>query len=413
MSNNNNTGPAGGGGGGGDCVPVQNDGTDIVLDDADDLSANKKAALAGQWRTPPAPAYPSGPSSSMMSSTTTQQQHTPEIPAPEDITAPTTLPGTSEDYAKALQEAYRKGAEAAARMAQQNGTAAQAATAATTTISPPIPHVYSATPCLDFTATANALSPETTGPAGAPSYSPGGVPDPLAGTVTTAPASAAGAAMPPPSEHVYQQQQPHQQQPQLVVLDHVQYTQPVQHTYTHQQEHQHQPQSQQLHFAPAATSATAGAHLPPQTIVYMHHPSPTASPYPSVANSVHNSPAFAIAGGDIRGSAPQIPAPPTTTSAGIPNTGAPGPLATAAGPAAANAAGAFGSSSAKPPASTSSSSSKVPTMRTAVSMPDMSAYTAKAEEDKRQKRLARNRASARLRRLRKKNLVREFHELLL
>jgi hypothetical protein len=41
-------------------------------------------------------------------------------------------------------------------------------------------------------------------------------------------------------------------------------------------------------------------------------------------------------------------------------------------------------------------------------MPDMSAYAAKAEEEKRQKRLARNRASARLRRLRKKNLVRRL-----
>ena len=35
----------------------------------------------------------------------------------------------------------------------------------------------------------------------------------------------------------------------------------------------------------------------------------------------------------------------------------------------------------------------------------MSTYTAEAEEEKRLKRLARNRASARLRRLRKKNLV--------
>jgi hypothetical protein len=40
-----------------------------------------------------------------------------------------------------------------------------------------------------------------------------------------------------------------------------------------------------------------------------------------------------------------------------------------------------------------------------LSMPDMSTYAAEAEEEKRLKRLARNRASARLRRLRKKNLV--------
>lgn len=40
-----------------------------------------------------------------------------------------------------------------------------------------------------------------------------------------------------------------------------------------------------------------------------------------------------------------------------------------------------------------------------MSLPDMTTYAAQQEEDKRQKRLARNRASARLRRLRKKNLV--------
>jgi hypothetical protein len=40
-----------------------------------------------------------------------------------------------------------------------------------------------------------------------------------------------------------------------------------------------------------------------------------------------------------------------------------------------------------------------------MSLPDMTSYGAQQEEEKRQKRLARNRASARLRRLRKKNLV--------
>jgi len=43
-----------------------------------------------------------------------------------------------------------------------------------------------------------------------------------------------------------------------------------------------------------------------------------------------------------------------------------------------------------------------------MSLPDMTSYAAQQEEEKRQKRLARNRASARLRRLRKKNLVRLF-----
>lgn len=40
-----------------------------------------------------------------------------------------------------------------------------------------------------------------------------------------------------------------------------------------------------------------------------------------------------------------------------------------------------------------------------ISLPDMASYAAQQEEEKRQKRLARNRASARIRRLRKKNLV--------
>lgn len=49
-----------------------------------------------------------------------------------------------------------------------------------------------------------------------------------------------------------------------------------------------------------------------------------------------------------------------------------------------------------------------------VSLPDMQSYAARAqaEEEKRKKRLARNRASARLRRLRKKNLVRPFFHVL-
>eukprot|EP00531_Pseudo-nitzschia_arenysensis_P004090 CAMPEP_0116135320 /NCGR_PEP_ID=MMETSP0329-20121206/11128_1 /TAXON_ID=697910 /ORGANISM="Pseudo-nitzschia arenysensis, Strain B593" /LENGTH=488 /DNA_ID=CAMNT_0003630113 /DNA_START=143 /DNA_END=1609 /DNA_ORIENTATION=+ len=74
----------------------------------------KLRALAGQWKTPPMPIYAS-----------TAQ---PKQPAPAAISssektsrlsAPANLPDNSEEYAKALQEAYRKGAEAAARMAQQ------------------------------------------------------------------------------------------------------------------------------------------------------------------------------------------------------------------------------------------------------------------------------------------------------
>jgi hypothetical protein len=58
----------------------------------------------------------------------------------------------------------------------------------------------------------------------------------------------------------------------------------------------------------------------------------------------------------------------------------------------------------RPPTALSSSSA---TSSRSVSLPDMQSYAARAqiEEEKRKKRLARNRASARLRRLRKKNLV--------
>ena len=82
-------------------------------------SRNKRVAKAGQWRTPPLPAFPSGYS----------QRHNPHAPQaapmqqahmqPPTLAAPTSIPSNSEDYAKALQEAYRKGAEAAAILAQQ------------------------------------------------------------------------------------------------------------------------------------------------------------------------------------------------------------------------------------------------------------------------------------------------------
>lgn len=51
-----------------------------------------------------------------------------------------------------------------------------------------------------------------------------------------------------------------------------------------------------------------------------------------------------------------------------------------------------------------------PQAQRSMSLPDMSSYAAQQEEEKRQKRLARNRASARLRRLRKKNLVEAYEQ---
>lgn len=68
-----------------------------------------------------------------------------------------------------------------------------------------------------------------------------------------------------------------------------------------------------------------------------------------------------------------------------------------------------------PPTSSSGGGGKgrPPAGGRSVSMPDISSYAAQqdAEEAKRRKRLARNRASARLRRLKKKNLVSRVHSL--
>jgi hypothetical protein len=65
------------------------------------------------------------------------------------------------------------------------------------------------------------------------------------------------------------------------------------------------------------------------------------------------------------------------------------------------------STTSHPPQTVSIPSSSVSAANRSVSLPDINSYAKRAviEEDKRQKRLARNRASARLRRLKKKNLV--------
>ena len=213
--------------------------------DEKELEANKRAALAGQWRTPPLPAF----AAAAYGQSQQQQQQPAPAPAPQSdgdlgLPNPSSIPSSSEDYAKALQAAYRKGAEAAARMAQQQ-------------------QIPSAASCPNFQQTSPKLQPQSqpisqTIPEEA-AYTAqvdprGPVPDPLI-------------SMPPPAP-------------------------------------------------PTASASTASQHIPPSSA-----------------------------------------------------------------------------------AATASNTSR------SVSLPDMSAYAAQAEEEKRQKRLARNRASARLRRLRKKNLV--------
>lgn len=260
-------------------------------------SANKRAALAGQWRTPPMPVYPGyGPYSSQPAPSPASQSHDVSPPPAQQnsatlgIPSPTNIPSNSEDYAKALQEAYRKGAEAAARMAQQ-----QMPTAASCPNFSTGPQVAPPPPSRMGEATEEAAYSHQVHPTHTSNYS---APDPLASN-----------SMPPPP--------PPQHHPHL----HHSHANPSPHTAMQHQPTPPPPPPHQQHYSAAAPFS---------------HPPEDYSPPPQ-------------------------PPPSTTAKA------------------------AQGRS---------------------LSMPDMSTYAAQAEEEKRQKRLARNRASARLRRLRKKNLVR-------
>lgn len=319
-----------------------------TADPEGDSAANKRAALAGQWRTPPMPAYPSGYSPSPGQHYQHPMQHPPGQATPNgpgtDSTDemmslnPTSLPGTSEDYAKALQDAYRKGAEAAARLAQQQQQ--QLPTAASCPNFSTGPHV-APPPALGSSAgqaQANGYQHHQMHPS---AQKPVAVPDPLS-----------SAMPPPPPTHL---------SPSCTGT-----------TSTYTLAPPQQPQT--VTYVPAPQPPSVGQH-PHQYL----HPSaghPAAIPAPQ-SHGAATSPLYA---------APSV-APQVITSTvppPVPSQHQPSQTSTVAGPTAAS----------KPPQGRS------------LSMPDMSAYAAKAEEEKRQKRLARNRASARLRRLRKKNLVR-------
>lgn len=67
----------------------------------------KRAAMAGQWRTPPLPAFSmartaAGPTTTSSSSSHTTTTTTTLPPVPQ--VSVSNLPGTTEDYAKALQD---------------------------------------------------------------------------------------------------------------------------------------------------------------------------------------------------------------------------------------------------------------------------------------------------------------------
>jgi hypothetical protein len=242
-------------------------------------SASKRAALAGQWRTPPLPVFPSGYGQPQhhpppLRPHPPQQSHMTTEPGLQNFQGRPSIPNNSEDYAKALQEAYRKGAEAAAMMAQQQHsinmpTAISCPNFSTGPHAPPQPPTMGMTATSEESSYMHQVHPTPTHAA---------IPDPLS------------SAMPPP--------------PPPAAASH-----PSAHHH-HHHPHHHQPPPQPHH----------------QQQLQQHEYSPPTEP--AQARSV--------------------------------------------------------------------------------SLPDMSSYAALAEDEKRQKRLARNRASARLRRLRKKNLVSTF-----
>ena len=99
---------------------------------------NKQHAKYGQWQTPPLPAFAASagivPPSSSTATTSTNAANT--------TTAGINLPTSADEYARMLQEAYKKGAEAGARAQQAteqiNLLGGTAATSTTTTEQPSI-----------------------------------------------------------------------------------------------------------------------------------------------------------------------------------------------------------------------------------------------------------------------------------
>mmetsp|Transcript_28785 Transcript_28785/g.30949 ORF Transcript_28785/g.30949 Transcript_28785/m.30949 type:complete len:542 (-) Transcript_28785:285-1910(-) len=316
----------------------------------EDIEGNKRTALAGQWQTPPhMPSFPSAPSilahqqgqahqPPMPQSTQQQQQQQQHVPHTtmsdpalmSSLPSPINLPDNSEEYAKALQEAYRKGAQAAARMAQQQQHQQQIPTAAS---------------CPNFSTGSGSQSTRTSTPgigvspveeeskpfnldhqivatktAGASVF-----PDPLRSSMPPPP--------PPPSTY------PSPAEPFL--------------QYKQQQHHQHQ---NQHHYIKNESPVTTLQHQSVVPVQYQTHHSNNTN------NQLVVAPAPLLLAAATNNSSTMIAAHPSVET-----------LKQSPG--------------------------------RSLSMPDMLNYTAETEEEKRLKRLARNRASARLRRLRKKNLV--------
>jgi len=276
---------------------------------------NKRAALAGQWRTPPIPTFPSGnpavaPKPPQVVAPAQQPPQTTQQPPQKQVDI-SQLPDSTEDYAKALQEAYRRGAEAAQAMAAAQVQGAPAAAAATSTTTPMISST---------------------------------------------------------SSHQDLQQLQHQQ-PQGTVIPPPKAETPV------------------VPVVPVPVAPKVKQTSPAPQLVHTGRPTAIPNAPPALPTVVPN---------------PLSMPPPSNMTAIAPTTqsSVPVPIHSTMGP------------SAVPPSMgvVKPGAMIPPQAQRSMSLPDMSSYAAQQEEEKRQKRLARNRASARLRRLRKKNLVEAYEQ---
>jgi hypothetical protein len=344
----------------------------------------KRTALAGQWRTPPTPFFPSGGTTG----TNLQIDHSPpagvsvSLPlsttmstAVENGTPHPSLPNSTEDYAKALQEAYRRGAEAAARAAavavqQQQQQQQQLASVAS------YPDFAPLTISAATNDNTSALQPQSQPPPpsgttamGFPSDTSSLVPPPSMTTgnimATTAPVDATNYA----PYSIEQQSLPFQ--------------------VVHHHHHHHM-----LPAPPSNNSTVAGMTGLSPDIVAVDPSAMISTAAVTTSSPIVSSLSLGTNPTDIQ-PINVLESPPPLTTLHQPSTDLTG-LSRAANPT---------------PILPTTATTQLETAKQqqqqqrSVSLPDMSSYAAQQEDEKRQKRLARNRASARLRRLRKKNLV--------
>lgn len=285
---------------------------------------SKRQAMKGQWQTPPVGEF--FPSVAVTSA--------PSVNIPiGDLP----VPSTSDDYARALQEAYRRGAEAAAALSQSRNVSSTAP-------SPSMVHAAAGSRSIPHSNT--GLVAEQHVRSKSMTHAPTSA-APATNTAVTTTAAAAAASVRVPGATKLGVPTP------LPFLD-----------------------SNHMN-ADVAGAATHSSPLAAASKSSQPHPSPSTVPLASLYVSSSSS-----------------SAPPSVAKMNL----EPTPVLPERVPSAA-------------PSVHMSDSHSISKSDRSVSMPDMSRMDSRVmddEEAKRLKRLARNRASARLRRLRKKNLVESY-----